>query len=257
MMPVTNITTSGQSGSAAYLYQPAVINGGLPGPNPAQFPMVWCATARDYEYTPGSGAGSVGNSATRTAQTCYMRGLKENIEIQISDGLPWQWRRICFTYRNLTTILPNSVVAGSAFQGRAKFTSGYARVMNLIPTSALVDAFEAILFKGAKDQDWKDPMIAPVDTLRVDVKSDRTITIASGNEDGVIRKYSRWYPMNKNLVYADDEFGGGFNASEYSVSDKRGMGDYYICDYFAPRAGSSTSNQLRVSMNSTLYWHEK
>lgn len=256
-MPVTNITDTSQSGSSAYLYQPAIINGGLPGPNPAQYPMVWCATARNYEPTTAGGIATVGNQSTRTSQTCYMRGLKENIEIQVADGIPWQWRRICFAYRNLTTVLPNSTTAGSAFQSRAKFTSGYARVMNLIPTAALVDVFESIIFKGAKDQDWKDPMIAPLDRLRIDVKSDRTITIASGNDDGVIRKYSRWYPMNKNLVYGDDEFGGGFVQEEYSVSDRRGMGDYYICDYFAPRAGSATSNRLRVSMNSTLYWHER
>jgi len=257
MLAYTNITSASLSGSSAYNIQPAVFSGFLPGTNPAQYPMLWCATARDSTVG-ASGQATVSDDASRTSQTCFMRGISEKIEIQVADGVPWQWRRICFTYRNLTTIVPNNTTNGTAFLSYARDTNtGYVRTMNLIPTAAQVDAFEGILFRGSKTRDWIDPMIAQVDPLRVDVKYDKTITIASGNEDGVIRKYSRWHGMNKNLTYADDEFGNEMVEAFHSVSDKRGMGDYYICDYFTPRKGAQTSNQLSVNMSATLYWHEK
>jgi len=262
MLMTTNITETAQLGSNAYLNQPALFNGvpAQPGVNPVQYPMVWCATAR--ERTVGAGApldGTVGDQATRTSMICYMRGLSEHIEIQVADGVPWQWRRICFTSRGLIrqASLGESTVNGSGFLYSLLSTAGTQRVMNMLPGSGNVAAFEAILFKGAKGQDWTDPMLAKVDNLRVDLKYDKTITIASGNEDGVIRKYKRWHPMNKNLVYDDDENGGSYNDTRFSVTDKRGLGDYYVVDYFVPRVGAATTNRLRVGMNSTLYWHEK
>jgi len=258
MLMTTNITETSQAGSSAYLNQPALFNGALTGANPAQFPMLWCATARTRDIaSDGPLDGNINNEAVRTAQTCYMRGLSESIEIQIADGMPWQWRRICFTARNLVTILPEGGVAGTAFYHSTLFTSGQQRTMNLIPTTGMVNAFESLLFKGAKGQDWIDPMLAQVDNLRVDIKYDKTISIASGNEDGVIRKFKRWHPMNRNLTYDDDENGGSYNDKKFSVLDKRGMGDYYICDYFTPRVGAATTNRLRVGINATLYWHER
>ena len=100
-------------------------------------------------------------------------------------------------------------------------------------------------------------MMAKVDSERLTVKYDKTITLASGNEDGFIRKYPRYHRMGKNLVYSDDETGGTQTQSQFSVQAKAGMGDYWVVDIFRPRAGSTPSNQLIFSTESTLYWHEK
>lgn len=251
MLTNTNITTSGQTGSLAYLQQSAVITA-----SPTVLPIIWCATARDSSANGVDGV--VSDAATRTSQTCYMRGLSEKVEIQVSDGMPWQWRRICFTYRNLTAIIPNITTAGNAFYSYLNVGNlGYTRVVNFLHHPDQVAIFESILFRGVKGRDWSFAHSAKVDTARVDLKYDKTITIASGNEDGVIRKYSRWHPMNKNLVYADDEAGGAMVEAYHSVSDKRGMGDYYVVDYFIPRVGAATTNQLAVNIHSSLYWHEK
>lgn len=251
MLSLTNISSTSQTGSTAYLPSPAIITA-----NNAIYPMIWCATARDSNYD--GKAGLVSDTSTRTAQTCYMRGVSEKIEIQVADGLPWQWRRICFTYRNLTTLIPNNTTAGNAFLSYSNSGNiGYNRVLNFLHHPDQVAIFEGVLFKGTKGRDWNGPMTATVDTLRVDKKYDKTITIASGNEDGVIRKYSRWHGMNKNLTYADDESGGEMVEAFHSVSDKRGMGDYYIVDYFAPRIGGAVGNQLAINSTATLYWHEK
>nr|UBJ26146.1 capsid protein [Red panda feces-associated gemycircularvirus] len=251
MLTTTNISASSQYGGSAYIQAPAIITGASNA-----IPIVWCATARDASYD--SKLANPTDTATRTAQTCFMRGLSEKIEIQVADGMPWQWRRICFTYRNLTTLIPNTTEAGKYFYSYLSIGNlGYNRVLNMLPHPDIVATLESVLFRGVKGKDWQSAMIASVDKLRVDVKYDKTITISSGNEDGVIRKYSRWHGMNKNLVYADDESGGEMIEAYHSVSDKRGMGDYYIVDYFAPRAGATSSNQISVGMSSTLYWHEK
>jgi hypothetical protein len=181
-----------------------------------------------------------------------MRGLAENIEIQVADGLPWQWRRICFTTKGLQQSITNS----TGFSLFIEASTGFQRVANQVPTAQRT-ILETALFKGFANADWLDPLTAVVDTTRVTLKYDKTITIASGNEDGVIRKYKRWYPMNKTLAYNDDENGGDQFASSYSTLGKQGMGDYFVVDYFRPRIGSASGNQLSFAPQATLYWHEK
>lgn len=128
---------------------------------------------------------------------------------------------------------------------------------NVNNTPATVLAQQNLLFKGAYNTDWNDIILAPVDTTRVDLKYDKTWTICSGNTSGAIKERKLWHPMNKNLVYNDDENGEGEDTSYFSVGDKRGMGDYYVLDVFQAGTGASASDLLNVFSNSTLYWHEK
>lgn len=249
MMPYTNTTAASQTGSATYAAIPAIITGGYQVDNP----FVWCATSRGIATNTGGSVGTKYYAATRTASDCYMKGIAENIEIQVSDGVPWQWRRICFTYKGTQNLLPNATGFGLGLLT----SNGQARLLNKTANNGLRDALEEVLFKGAKFTDWFDQMTASLDNSRVSVKYDRTRTIASGNEEGVIRKYKQWHPMNKTLRYADDESGGGETTGNFSVQSKVGMGDYLIVDYFMPRIGSTAANQLSFSPQSTLYWHEK
>jgi len=111
--------------------------------------------------------------------------------------------------------------------------------------------------KGRKSIDWSDPIIAPLDTSRITVKYDKTITSKSGNDRGTVREFKLWHPMNKNLVYGDDEAGDNMTTVFRSVTSKAGMGDYYVMDVITPGSGAVTSDQLLLQSNSTLYWHEK
>lgn len=246
MQSWSNTTPSGDQ--ETYFNVPAVITGG--SSTVASF--VWCATARSNDLINGGGPGNVFDAATRTATTCFMRGLSEKIEIQVVDGLPWQWRRICITAKGLQLAVQES----STFQLRSLTSSGYQRTVNQI-RGGTQGAFEGVLFKGIFGQDWFDQMLAPIDTNRVTVKYDKTITIASGNDEGCIRKFNRWHGMNHNLVYDDDELGGGTAGDDFSAQGKAGMGDYYVIDYFRPRNGATIDNQLLFCPNATLYWHEK
>jgi len=250
MLNYSNITASTPTGSNVYTTSPTVLTGGSIVPSM----ILWCATARDAQAS-DTRFGTVIDQATRSASTCFMRGLSEHVEIQIADGMPWQWRRICFTYKGLATQFPS--VPADGFVYAAETSDGYRRIHNQ-PTGAFRDGIMELMFRGFRSADWQSELLAPVDTSRVTLKYDKTITIASGNEEGTIRKYKHWHGMNHNLVYDDEEVGGDTNPGHiFSTQSKAGMGDYFIVDFFIPRVGSTTENQLLFGTTSTLYWHEK
>lgn len=223
---------------------------------------VYCPTARDLTNTSGN-PNSVAEMPDRTATTCYMRGLAEHIRIETTTALPWLHRRICFTVRGNTPF--HNIISGDNSPvnfnfNRAETTNGWVRTfidLNFNNSPQTFAQQRALLFKGAEGIDWDDVLTAPVDTSRVTLFSDKTYRISSGNQSGVIRERKMWHPMNKNLTYADDESGDSMDTNIYSVTDKRGMGDYFIVDIFNPGAGGTVGDTLRMKSVSSLYWHEK
>lgn len=257
MLCYTNSTSGTQQGSGTYQQQAAVINGGLADSTAAAF--LWTATARDNTTNIAGNVGTRFNAATRTSSTPFMVGLSEKIEIQCNTGMPWQWRRICFTMKG-PSLIPNSTASGAVFNNALETSYGYTRVMNQVPGNPGNNPYYSltgVIFKGQVNSDWNDPMTAPTDNSRVTIRYDKTVTLASGNEDGFIRNYKRWHPMKKTLVYDDDETGGGTSVSGMSSEGRAGMGDYYVLDFFRARQGSATTDQLTVRPEATLYWHEK
>lgn len=246
MLIATNVVSPRNPANTSYTAQPAILTGG----SADEYLFAWIATHRTYDpnFQPAA-RGSKFQQATRTAQTCYMVGLKETIEIQTSTNCPWQWRRICFTQKSARY----TTVAGQNFY--LLTSNGVQRVVNEV-NSAKNDLYSA-LFQGYGNTDWNDPMTAKTDPLRVTIKYDKTITFQSPNDSGTIRAYKRWHPMGKNLVYDDDERGGDEEATGFSVQSKAGMGDYFVVDIFRPRVGSTTADQLLFRPQATLYWHEK
>lgn len=222
-------------------------------------------TAMDILNGSGS-AGSITEQAVRTSTTAYMKGFSEHIRIQTSSGLPWFWRRITFCAKRPTIFnqfSPADLAPTQRNSGNTSFvdtTNGMERLyFNQVINNAgnTQNAWYSVLFKGENGKDWNDVLSAPVDTSRVDLKSDRSITIKSGNAAGTVRDFKFYYPMNKNLVYDDDESGDAQTSSYLSVQDKRGMGDYYILDFFFTGTGGATTDLLQLTSTSTMYWHEK
>jgi len=205
------------------------------------------------------------NVSQRTASICYMRGLAENIRIETSSGNPWFHRRLCFTSRDARFLQKSaSDAAGtdrsSAASGAIETSNGWQRLaanMHIDTLSNTITQFNEVLFKGEQGKDWDDFITAPVDTTRVDLKYDKTKVYKSGNERGVLREVKIWHPMNKNLYYDDDESGSSELTRDFSVTDKRGMGDYHIIDLFSQGSSGSTSDLLKIRYTSTMYWHEK
>lgn len=207
--------------------------------------IVWVATARDKAL---SGEDQQATSR-RTAQTCYMRGLKERVTLVTNSGASWKWRRICFTAKGLLPLETDAVFA-------IETSSSWARLLNLVgPTNAWFD-LSRLMFKGTAGTDYLTALDAKVDTERVTVKYDKTFTINSGNSSGKIATFNLWHPMNSNLVYADRELAESDVSASRSSTGRMGMGDYYVCDFFVC-AEATASNSVTFAPTTTLYWHEK
>jgi len=255
MQCFTNMTSPQATGN--YALQAAIVGGQTSSDVNVNHPrvMLWCATARDMTTVAGSPNLRI-NEAARTSSTPYMVGLRESVEIQSGNGVPWQWRRICFTYKGF---LPGSIKT-SVFSTYTETTSGYVRLVNQVPgdrnSGQTYDLFKTI-FAGQNATDWNDPMVAKTDQTRISVKYDKTRTLATGNSDGFIRKYNLYHPMGKTLAYDDDENGESMDSSAVSVDSKAGMGDYYVLDLIRSRFAAGTADAIVFNPDATLYWHEK
>lgn len=222
--------------------------------------FLWCPTAMELRDPSGS-APTIGLEALRTATTCFMRGLSEHVRIQTSSGLPWFWRRICFTSKGPTFIQAST--SDTPIQSPTPYretSNGMQRLwlnQNINTMNNTINNREGVIFKGASGVDWDELIEAPLDPRRITIKYDKTITIRSGNANGAVLDRKLWHGMNKSLVYDDDESGISETTGFVSTDSKAGMGDYYILDIFDAGAGGTATDLLRVTSNSTLYWHER
>lgn len=247
MLCVSNTTPTTPSGSTNYQAAPAVLNAG------GTYMFPWICTWRD-----NGGQGTIYDDAVRSATTCYMRGLKEKLNLVSNDGTQWLWRRICFTYK------------GGDFYGKTasgytlavQTANGFQRLVNDINNAGsagqpLRTELLNVMFRGGNTIDWNNVFTAPLNTTRISVKYDKTTSLSSGNAAGKNMIFNRWHPMNKNLVYDDDEDGVETSPGAASTGGKPGMGDYYVIDFFQSGPAASSGSQLAFSPEATLYWHEK
>jgi len=253
MQAASNTTTPG---TGAIVNGPALIPSNTSTDVNVNTPcvMVWNATARDLTNNAGTYNPRSIESA-RTSTTPYMVGLREIVEVQTASGLPWQWRRICFTYKGP----PPGTGPTATFVPYREDSDGYKRMLtqpNGDKNSGQIYDLFTILFAGQNASDWRDPMTAKLDRSRITVKHDSIRTIAAGNESGMIRKYKFWHPMGKTLVYNDDENGDSMITNYTSVNSKAGMGDYWIIDLVRSRLAAPSAT-MTFEPSSTLYWHEK
>lgn len=250
MLSYSNTTVSAPVGNSTYVNGPAVLRGDQ------TYIFGWIPTARPM-FDGNNLIGSVTEQAVRTATSCYMRGLKEAINIRTNSANSWQWRRICFTFKG-SYMFPTTGVNTAPYQFYTQLPNlGMVRTMNNLNTNEKGDRILDRIFRGIQGEDWLNVFNAPLDTTRVTVKFDRTRSIASGNDSGIVRTYKQWYPMNKNILYNDDEGGDTMSSNFLSVQSKTGMGDYYVIDFFQCSDGADQTDTMSVLPEATLYWHER
>lgn len=250
--------TNGAGATSAIAVRPLFVNGST-----GYAYCLWNATARSLAT--GGANNLYIDKADRTSTTCYMRGLREVLRIQTSSPLPWVWRRICFTTKD---DLFKSSVNGDAAPNQTyspffdTATSGIGMTrewfnMQINNTPNTISVFNDVIFQGEQDKDWTNILNAKTDSTRVTTMSDSTIALHTGNQSGYFKTHKRWYPMNKNLVYDDDENGVNEQTNYTTTQAKPGMGDYYVLDVFVPGLGGTTADLLTIDSQATLYWHEK
>lgn len=247
MVVVTNLRGGSSTGSDSYTNQPAILSGGY------TYIMPWICTARNARID--GRPGYPNETPVRTANVCYMRGLKERIQLQSNNGTAWQWRRICFTFRGDYLWGRD---ASNFTWWRADDTYGVLRpVQNVISVPGVGEPLIELLFKGTQSVDWSSYFTAKTDNERINVVYDKTSVMQSGNDSGFMRNVSLWHPMNKNLHYEGEEAGGKYGSSPYSVNTKFGLGDYYVVDIISAGTGALDSDRMSFDPEATLYWHEK
>lgn len=240
---------------AGYLQGPTTVDSSNGGET-----FIWVATARTITQDDSSGEANVNDDATRTATRCYMRGLKERIEIKTTDSTPWRWRRIMFTFKGLD-LLESRTAPPAPIEPFLETSSGYVRLMAQISNTgntevvALQARIYQHLFKGVFNKDWDNVMNAKTAGKHINILSDKLTHIKSGNEQGVFRTVRRWYPFNNTLVYDDYEEGGGKGAASLSAVHPDSMGDVYIVDFFEPL--NDAADGLIFWPSASLYWHER
>jgi len=220
---------------------------------------LWSPTARELREIFENDKSSVPSG--REATNCYIVGLKEKISILTNSGNPWKWRRIAFTHKGLLPL-------GEQFEGSRVYSTitdvvgriTYYRTLTPLPDTSKTPLVD-YLFKGQGEgglgvQDWTDIITAPVDTTRIKVMHDHTTHIQSGNESGVMKTYSKWHGVNKNLVYGDEEIGGQVLSSPFSTNSRPGIGDIYIMDIFTSLS-NNTADSMGFIPTATMYWHER
>lgn len=204
----------------------------------------------------------IAQDAGRTSRVCWMKGFSEHLRIQTSSPLPWFHRRICFTSKgpspfsnNVTSDTPTQPYAPYIETSNGLERLWFNQVVNSMGNTSAAQL--SLLFKGEVNKDWNDYILAPIDTSRVTLRYDKTWTIKSGNNTGNIVERKLYHPMNKTLVYDDDESGVAESSSHYSVDSRAGMGDYYIMDIIQPGIGATSTDLINIVANSTMYWHER
>lgn len=238
-MPPAISNTSGQAVGVL------LITGSLPNP----FRSLFLASART-QYT-----GTHGLDHNRQSQHTFAVGYKENTTIDIVSNTEWYWRRIVFAFKG-------DVYAGAGTAADAPFyddaTSGMTRLYNTLSTPG-INALQSTLFQGTFNIDWLNEEDAKVDVNRVTLIRDTSRYIKTGTNADHSHRYKLWYPIKKDLVYNDIEFGKGDTNPQYvSVASDHSVGDIYVYDYFRA-INPSTTETVGASITSQgqWYWHER
>uniref|UniRef100_A0A8E7G265 Capsid protein n=1 Tax=Emberiza rustica Genomoviridae sp. TaxID=2814949 RepID=A0A8E7G265_9VIRU len=280
LLPTSNQTLDPSIPSTAL---PAILGSGRPTPprTPAYtYCIPWIPTYRQ----PIQNASSATYKSGLTTGTPYYKGVSENITISVTGGVPWQWRRICFTYKGPTLTADFRGDLGSTYFPARFYRNTFENDTGIFrplydlasyygdtggPTTNEPQALGRLyqfLFQGNPAQftdsvtntDWINVMTAKTDNRELNIKYDKTVTLQSGNEEGIQRNFRRYHPMERTLVHESFEEGNDTVYLPNSTNSKQGMGDYYIIDFFQARYGSDAdSGNLIFDPRATIYWHEK
>jgi len=218
--------------------------------NQAVVATLFCPTGRNMDNN------STDEPSSRQKSLTYARGYKEVTTYRTSGGSPYRHRRIVFSLKGGPALF---LLGDTSFatQYYTLFTSiGQVRQNATLPTN-LQNVLTSIVFRGGVNIDWFSVFNAKVDTSRVTIHSDKTVIINPGNATGSHRLKKMWYPLNKNLMYGDDEQGPNINSTPFSTQGRIGMGDLYLLDFYQSTVSEGGAAAMGVNHEGTYYWHEK
>lgn len=209
--------------------------------------LIFCPT---YRFLETDVTGSVTqSSAARQSQYCYYRGVKETILLTVLGPSPIRWRRIIFESQE-------TIMAASFYSSTIPGVGGRARPMVSLTGAPDFINLTSLIFKGTQTGDWNNIFDAKIDTQRIKIHTDKARVLNPGNASGKTTIHKQWTPLNKTLIYGDDEVGDDEVTNPFCASTNRTMGNIFIVDFFEPTI-SGTGTQINFNPQTTVYWHEK
>lgn len=192
-----------------------------------------------------------GDDNSRTSDNTFCRGYKETFTINTNSPDPWEFRYVAFHYKG-DDLFVNAT--GTQFYSPDPSSSGtqMTRTAGVYPPT-LLTTLVSVMFQGSKGTDWTSEQIAPIDTSRITVRCDKKFYVKSGNDVGTSVRKTMWIPVNKNLIYDDDEK----VASYLSTGGKPGCGDLYVIIFANVAGGAATASRASILFNGVYYWHER
>lgn len=218
---------------------------------------LWCASQRKLSVSALDSA--------RNTQSVYVKGLMDTYRIEIQNA-PWEWRRIVFATKarmvggndqSQTYLQSLSFEDRTAANARVvgQGTAAGQPAIQIEGTGTGIDAFDDV-FKGLRGVDWTNYFTASTDKSLIKVLSDKRFRVSSGNESGAAKVKKFYTPINKTLVYDDQENGTDQLTNGWS-SNSAGIGNIYVLDMFWNEAGGDiTVADMIWTAESTMYWHE-
>lgn len=220
--------------------------------------MLFCPSARSSEWKEGTG------QYARDMTDIFVRGYGERLTFETAGLGNWLWRRIVFL--NRSSDLVDAFPAGTL---EFESTTGAPAVGQTRPLwnilsghSSATTAFQTLefyLYQGESGLDWSDRFSAKIDSRQITLLSDVTRPLEGRNGAARFHHFQDWFPVNKTLVYDEDEAGQEKSSgvtTKFSTQAKPGCGNLYVYDILAC-ANGGISNELRMLPSGTFYWHER
>lgn len=223
------------------------------------YAFLWAASAR-RQGTAGDTWTFKASNSQRQATRVFLKGLREQMSFETDTSAEWIHRRVVFLEG--TRFIPKNFPSSVADHHDG--TNGYLRAMWPVlnpqgtePGTSTWNALRGLIYDGSFGNDWTNPFTAKMDSQRITVLYDKIRKIRGGNNGrGTWQMPKYWHPVNKVLVYNDDEEGAApMFTDPWSSGSKDSCGDLCVIDLFAC-AGGAASDHANLGFQSTLYWHE-
>jgi len=189
-------------------------------------------------------------NASRTAESTYVRGIREKIYVTTAGGSPVRWRRIIFSTKNRAT-----GITGGTYQATLP---GDIRVRPMqVQTGASLIALSNLCMTGELGTDYLALINGKPDPNKVKVHRDNTYTLNPGNATGYAKEHTFWTSINSTLIYADHETGNDEVSNPWCQEGRAGMGNIFIIDIFDVAITTNPASTVNFVPQTTYYWHEK
>jgi len=194
------------------------------------------------------------NEATRTQRQVYLKGVGERVrwETNSTAGLPIIVRRMVVSGSPRIDLAAG---VSDQFTQPTKIVSNGVHYVGLGIGDMNFNVNE-LLFAGTFNVDWIDGIHAKIDARRWKVHSDKSFVVKSGNQAEALMNRRFYDPINRNVQYDDEENGTTMTTSGWAAFSSTGhqQNVYVIYQVYNP---NSVQVGPGVSIQRTLYWHEK